>query len=81
MTETIARLRDLTDSGDYAYYTDIAAFMADRPGPAPGRAAHHSCPALGVMPLPQAGREAQPGALRQATKDVNSDSASRGCQM
>ncbi|MFI0928378.1 restriction endonuclease [Streptomyces sp. NPDC021012] len=32
MTETIARLRDLTDSGDYAYYTDIAAFMADRPG-------------------------------------------------
>ncbi|MGW1511137.1 hypothetical protein [Streptomyces sp. NPDC002394] len=53
MTETIARLRDLTDSGDYAYYTDIAAFMTDRPGPAPGRAAHHSCPALGVMPLPR----------------------------
>ncbi|MFC9596191.1 hypothetical protein ACFTUC_41160 [Streptomyces sp. NPDC056944] len=29
----IARLRDLTDGGDYAYYTDIAAFMADRPAP------------------------------------------------
>ncbi|MFD9047833.1 ATP/GTP-binding protein [Streptomyces zaomyceticus] len=33
ITGTIARLRDLTDSGDYAYYTDIAAFMADRTVP------------------------------------------------
>ncbi|MFE5302429.1 hypothetical protein [Streptomyces sp. NPDC056632] len=29
ITGTIARLRDLTEGGDYAYYTDIAAFMAD----------------------------------------------------
>ncbi|WP_093872096.1 hypothetical protein [Streptomyces sp. TLI_105] len=33
ITETIARLRDLTVGGDYAYYTDIAAFMADLPIP------------------------------------------------
>ncbi|MER6477150.1 hypothetical protein [Streptomyces filamentosus] len=31
ITDTIIRLRDLTDSGDYACYTDIAAFMSDRP--------------------------------------------------
>ncbi|MER8159959.1 ATP/GTP-binding protein [Streptomyces sp. NPDC094472] len=31
---TIARLRDLTQSGDYAYYIDIAHFMADLPLPA-----------------------------------------------
>ncbi|MFE5829055.1 hypothetical protein ACFQ8W_02150 [Streptomyces sp. NPDC056508] len=36
VTDTIARLRELTDGGDYAYCTDIAAFMDDRhtpPGP------------------------------------------------
>ncbi|MEU9859225.1 hypothetical protein [Streptomyces sp. NPDC047974] len=33
ITDTITRLRDLTDGGGYAYYTDIAAFMADRPVP------------------------------------------------
>ncbi|GHE31223.1 hypothetical protein [Streptomyces hydrogenans] len=31
LTDTTAWLRDLTEGGDYAYYTDIAAFMADRP--------------------------------------------------
>jgi hypothetical protein len=31
ITATITRLRDLTAVGDYAYYTDIAAFMSDRP--------------------------------------------------
>ncbi|RSS85367.1 hypothetical protein EF919_38025 [Streptomyces sp. WAC02707] len=31
ITDTITRLRDLTESGDYAYYTDIAAFISDRP--------------------------------------------------
>ncbi|GHG05020.1 hypothetical protein ACFFSH_40035 [Streptomyces filamentosus] len=31
ITDTITQLRDLTGSGDYAYYIDIAAFMADRP--------------------------------------------------
>ncbi|MEU2181039.1 hypothetical protein [Streptomyces thermolilacinus] len=31
ITDTIGRLRDLTEGGDYAYYTDIAAFMSDRP--------------------------------------------------
>ncbi|MFE6853388.1 hypothetical protein ACFVDH_21685 [Streptomyces sp. NPDC057674] len=33
VTGTIARLRDLTGSGDYAYYSDIAAFMAGRTVP------------------------------------------------
>lgn len=31
ITDTTTRLRDLTDSGDYTYCTDITAFMADRP--------------------------------------------------
>ncbi|MFI8916473.1 hypothetical protein ACIGW4_33335 [Streptomyces sp. NPDC053513] len=31
ITDTIARLRGLTEGGDYAYSTDIAAFMGDRP--------------------------------------------------
>ncbi|MGW3521375.1 ATP/GTP-binding protein [Streptomyces hydrogenans] len=31
ITDTTALLRDLTEGGDYAYYTDIAAFMTDRP--------------------------------------------------
>jgi hypothetical protein len=31
LTATIARLRENTRSGDYAYYSDIAAFMADLP--------------------------------------------------
>jgi hypothetical protein len=34
LTATIARLRDLTQGGDYAYYVDIACFMADLPLPA-----------------------------------------------
>ncbi|MFD4376836.1 hypothetical protein [Streptomyces sp. NPDC058486] len=33
ITDTMTRLRALTEGGDYAYYTDIAAFMADRPVP------------------------------------------------
>jgi hypothetical protein len=38
LTATISRLRELTRGGDYAYYVDIASFMADLPLPA-GRAA------------------------------------------
>ncbi|MFC8095389.1 hypothetical protein [Streptomyces sp. NPDC057301] len=34
----IARLRRLTRSGNYAYYTDIAHFMGDRPLPHPSTA-------------------------------------------
>ncbi len=30
ISAAISRLRDLTHSGDYAYYVDIAQFMADR---------------------------------------------------
>lgn len=33
LTTTTSRLDDLTRNGDYAYYTDIAHFMADRPLP------------------------------------------------
>ncbi|MFC9916651.1 hypothetical protein [Streptomyces sp. NPDC127197] len=33
LTTTIARLRELTQGGDYAYYTAIAHFMADLPLP------------------------------------------------
>ncbi|MFI1177519.1 ATP/GTP-binding protein [Streptomyces melanogenes] len=33
---TITRLHELTDGGDFAYFTDIAHFMADRPLPPPG---------------------------------------------
>ncbi|WP_078661407.1 ATP/GTP-binding protein [Streptomyces sp. NRRL B-24484] len=35
LTATLARLRDATANGDFAYYLDIAHFMADRPLPAP----------------------------------------------
>ncbi|MER5781310.1 ATP/GTP-binding protein [Streptomyces mobaraensis] len=34
LTTTIDRLRDLTATGDFAYFVDIAHFMADRPLPA-----------------------------------------------
>ncbi|WP_206189686.1 hypothetical protein [Streptomyces griseoruber] len=34
LTATIARLHEQTDDGTYAYYTDIAHFMADLPLPA-----------------------------------------------
>ncbi|MFJ6252620.1 MULTISPECIES: ATP/GTP-binding protein [unclassified Streptomyces] len=33
VSDTITRLHDQTNSGDYAYYTDIARFMADLPLP------------------------------------------------
>ncbi|GAA2974988.1 hypothetical protein [Streptomyces enissocaesilis] len=33
LTAAIARLRDLTQSGDHSYYTDIAHFMAGLPLP------------------------------------------------
>ncbi|MFC9654001.1 MULTISPECIES: ATP/GTP-binding protein [unclassified Streptomyces] len=33
LSATISRLRDLTQQGDFAYYVDIAAFMADLPLP------------------------------------------------
>ncbi|MFG2910920.1 ATP/GTP-binding protein [Kitasatospora sp. NPDC048286] len=35
LTAAIARLRDATANGDFAYYADIAHFMAGRPLPAP----------------------------------------------
>ncbi|WP_042422173.1 ATP/GTP-binding protein [Streptacidiphilus anmyonensis] len=35
LTATIARLREVTANGDFAYYVDIACFMAGRPLPAP----------------------------------------------
>ncbi|MFF5506509.1 hypothetical protein [Streptomyces roseolus] len=35
ITDTTARLRDLTEGGDYAYYTDIAHFMVGLPLPQP----------------------------------------------
>jgi hypothetical protein len=34
LAATISRLRELTRNGDYAYYVDIACFMADLPLPA-----------------------------------------------
>lgn len=34
LTATITRLREQTQSGDYAYSVDIASFMADLPFPA-----------------------------------------------
>ncbi|WP_323181427.1 hypothetical protein [Streptomyces sp. NBC_00154] len=34
MAGSISRLRALTQGGDYAYYVDIAHFMADLPLPA-----------------------------------------------
>ncbi|GAA5705930.1 hypothetical protein AQJ43_36850 [Streptomyces avermitilis] len=39
MAGSIARLREFTRSGDYAYYTDIAHFMAGLPleEPSPAR--------------------------------------------
>lgn len=39
VSATISRLRDLTRNGDYAYYADIARFMAGLPldGPSPAR--------------------------------------------
>ncbi|MFC9431909.1 ATP/GTP-binding protein [Streptomyces sp. NPDC056987] len=38
LATTIARLRERTHSGDYAYYTDLTHFMADLPLPAPSPA-------------------------------------------
>ncbi|MFB7031542.1 MULTISPECIES: ATP/GTP-binding protein [unclassified Streptomyces] len=38
VSETIARLHGLTADGDYAYYTDIARFMAGLPLPGPSAA-------------------------------------------
>ncbi|MFC7794140.1 hypothetical protein [Streptomyces cinereoruber] len=35
LTATIGRLRTLTATGDFAYFTDIAHFMADLPLPGP----------------------------------------------
>ncbi|MFJ3713997.1 MULTISPECIES: hypothetical protein [unclassified Streptomyces] len=35
VSATISRLRDLTRNGDYAYYADIAHFMAALPLPEP----------------------------------------------
>ncbi|MFE6869578.1 ATP/GTP-binding protein [Kitasatospora sp. NPDC057692] len=35
LTAAISRLADATTSGDFAYYADIAHFMADRPLPSP----------------------------------------------
>ncbi|MFE7112870.1 ATP/GTP-binding protein [Streptomyces sp. NPDC057575] len=35
LAATISRLRDLTATGDFAYFTDIAHFMADLPLPEP----------------------------------------------
>ncbi|MFF0066513.1 hypothetical protein ACFYRC_34265 [Streptomyces sp. NPDC005279] len=35
MSASITRLNDLTRSGDYAYYIDIAHFMADLPHDSP----------------------------------------------
>ncbi|WP_434599870.1 hypothetical protein [Streptomyces sp. A5-4] len=34
LTATVSRLRELPQGGDYAYYADIAHFMADLPLPA-----------------------------------------------
>ncbi|MFI0915344.1 tetratricopeptide repeat protein [Streptomyces abikoensis] len=34
LNATVARLEEITQGGDYAYYTDIVCFMADRPIPA-----------------------------------------------
>jgi hypothetical protein len=34
LSSTISRLRELTQDGDYAYYVDIAFFIADLPLPA-----------------------------------------------
>ncbi|MGW7008375.1 hypothetical protein ACWGCW_37715 [Streptomyces sp. NPDC054933] len=36
LTAAISRLRQLTRSGDYAYYAEIARFMGDLPLPEPG---------------------------------------------
>jgi hypothetical protein len=38
LAAAISRLRELTQNGDYAYYTDIAHFVADLPLPHPSTA-------------------------------------------